>query len=149
MQKKVHKVRVKGDKVQKENLTPLRTRLKKLEGQLRQTSSDIASTAQSVDRARQNLSAVRDLVESRNKPAEAVNLETLSQETRGTIDPVRTGLTAIDDDSGAVEKDMDDLARDLAALTATEPVCKNCRRIWPPLTNPPAIWTKFSTGTSA
>jgi hypothetical protein len=128
LQKQVHKVRVKGDKVQEQHLKPLHEHLENLEDQLKVSAAELKTGAGAADQARRHLVTLRDVVQSSNVPAADAALDTLSKRTRAGIRPVNAGLKSADDASRAVEDELNGLIRDLSGVTSSESAVRKLQR---------------------
>ena len=128
LQKQVHKVRVKGDDLQKKFLKPLHSRLKSLENKLKTAIADMDTGARKADQARKHLETLRDFVKSHNNQATVAALESLSQRTRAGIRPLNAGLKSLDDASRAAENELNGLTKDLSSLTASAPAVQKLQK---------------------
>ncbi len=124
LQKQIHKIRVKGDNLQKKVLKPLRSRLKSLESKLKTAIAEMDTAARRADQARRHVQTLRDFVEAHYNQAAAGALETLAQKTRAGIEPLNAGLKRVDDNSGAAENELNGLMKDLSGATTSAPAVR-------------------------
>ena len=128
LQKQIHKIRVKGDNLNKKVLKPLHKRLKSLESNLKTAIADMDEAARTADQSRRHLDTLSDFVQSHNIPASYVALEKLSQKTRAGIHPLNAGLKKADDASRAVEDDLNGLTKDLSGVTSSGPAVQKLQK---------------------
>ena len=123
MQKHVHQVRLKADAANKKVLTPTEKKFKALDDNLTQALSGLKDAATKVDATKAHATKLRDIVATRgDKQAEVSVLESLATSTRAALPPVNTGIKALDDASGAIERDVNQFKDTLTVLTEFGPV---------------------------
>lgn len=104
LKSKVHPVRVKADRFNREMLTPLRAKVRNAEIYMERKITEVQAASLKTSQTRNHISQLLSFVNSRGNPTlEVRTLEYLSSNTRKTIDPVNKGLNVLNNISGSVE----------------------------------------------
>ncbi len=121
VRKQVHNLRLKADRVNRETIQPLISRLRKAERKLETKVAEVRQLAGQTQQGRQKLAQLRRFVESRGyKNREVRALESLARPIRPTVRPLRQVVSEINRSLGSADRTLATLASKLAAVSKAQ-----------------------------